>query len=171
MKDNGTARGGLFGLPAALSASLAAAALAALALSGSACRDDTTTAPGAVANVTFDSPDTAHSGQSVQVDVQAVNAGINGIHNGRMDVTLPSPLQVDSVSASDGSATFSNGSGATVTWMMGTLDSNSQSRLHIHVTGTLPGSLAMSLTMRASMTADGIRAGDAVAEKTLVLVP
>jgi hypothetical protein len=142
-----------------------------LALSASACRDDTTTAPGAIANVTFESPDTAKSGQSVLVDVRAVNVGINNVHNGRVDVTLPSPLHVDSVDVSDGSATFSNGTGATVTWMLGTLDSNSQSRLHIHVTGTLPGSLGMSLTMRASLTADGIQSGEAVAERTLVLVP
>lgn len=144
----------------------------ALAFSGSGCRDDTTTAPGAIANVTFESPDSAHSGESVLVDVRAVNVGINNVHNGRVDVTLPSPLHVDSVDASDGSATFSNGAGgAIVTWMLGTLDSNSQSRLHIHVTGTLPGSLGMSLTMRASLTADGVHAGDAVAEKTLVLMP
>ena len=142
-----------------------------LAVSAAACRDDTTTAPGAVANVTFDAPDTARSGESVLVDVHAVNVGINNVHNGRVDVTLPAPLRVDSVDSSDGTATFSNGAGATVTWMLGTLDSNSQSRLHIHVTGTLPGSLGMSLTLRASLTADGIHPGDGVAEKTLVLTP
>ncbi len=142
-----------------------------LGLSGAACRDDTTTAPGALANVTFSAPDTAHSGQSVQVDVAAAAVGINNVHNGRVDVTLPDPLRVDSVETSDGTATFSNGSGATVVWMLGSLDSNSQSRLHIHLTGTLPGSAPMSLTLRASLTADGVRAGDAVAEHTLQLVP
>lgn len=143
-----------------------------LAFALSACRDDTTTAPGAVANVTFDAPATARSGQSFLVDVQAVNVGINNVHNGRVDVTLPSPLNVDSVEASSGtSATFVNGAGATVTWMLGTLDSNSQSRLHIHVTGTLPSPTAMSLTLRASLTADGVHPGDAVAEKTLMLMP
>lgn len=142
-----------------------------LALAVTACRDDTTTAPGALANVTFDAPDSAHSGESVLVDVRAVNVGINNVHNGRVDVTLLAPLRVNSVEASDGTATFSNGAGATVTWMLGTLDSNSQSRLHIHVTGTLPSSTAMSLTLRASLTADGVRAGDAVAEHTLQLIP
>ena len=88
-------------------------------------------------------------------------------------MTLPAPLRVDSVEASSGtSATFSNGAGsATVTWMLGTLDSNSQSRLHIHVTGTLPARRRCSLTLRASLTADGLRPGDAVAEKTLKLMP
>ena len=143
-----------------------------LAITVSACRDDTTTAPGAIANVTFDAPDSAHSGESVLVDVRAVNVGINNVHNARVDVTLPAPLHVDSVEVSDGSATFSNGAaGATVTWMLGTLDSNSQSRLHIHVTGTLPGPTAMSLTLRASLTADGVHAGDAVAQKALLLMP
>ena len=155
--------------------SLAALALSAtllLALGGSACRDDTTTAPGAVANVAFDAPATARSGQSFLVDVQAVNVGINNVHNGRVDVTLPSALNVDSVEASSGtSATVVNGAGATVTWMLGTLDSNSQSRLHIHVTGTLPSPTAMSLTLRASLTADGVHPGDAVAEKTVMLMP
>jgi hypothetical protein len=144
-----------------------------LVLSSAACRDDTTTAPGALANVMFEAPDSARSGESVLVDVRAANVGINNIHNGRVDVTLQAPLRVDSVDASDGSATFSNGAvgGATVTWMLGTLDSNSQSRLHIHTTGTLLGTSATFVTLRATLTADGVRAGDAVAEKTLQLTP
>lgn len=141
------------------------------ALTAPACRKDTTTAPGAIANVTFEAPDSAHSGESILVDVRAVNVGINNVHSTRVEVTLPAPLRVDSVEASDGSATFSNGAGATVTWMLGSLDSNSQSRLHIHVTGTLPSVAAMSLTLRASLTADGIRDGDAVASKNLLLMP
>jgi len=143
--------------------------LAALAVP--ACRKDTTTAPGALANVTFDAPDSARSGESILVDVRAVSVGINNVHNARVDVTLPAPLQVSSVEASDGSATFSNGAGSTVTWMLGTLDSNSQSRLHIHVTGTLPSPAAASLTLRASLTADGIHEGDAITQKTLLLMP
>lgn len=146
---------------------------AALLFGVAACRDDTTTAPGAIANVSFDAPASVHSGESVQVDVRAVNAGINNVQNGRVDVTLPAPLHVDSVEASEGtSAMFSNGAGATVTWTLGSLDSNSQSRLHVHLTGTLPAaSAAMSLTLRASLTADGVHAGDAVAEHTLQLMP
>lgn len=139
-----------------------------------ACKDsDTTTAPGALASVTIDAPDSARSGQSFTIDVKALNVGINNIHNGRAEVTLPAPLIVNSVEASSGTtATFSNGSGATVSWNLNTLDSNSQARLHINATGALPaGSAAQSLTLRAVMTADGIRAGDAVAQHTVQLVP
>src|SRR5262252_2086641 len=59
--------------------------LAALAVP--ACRKDTTTAPGALANVTFDAPDSARSGESILVDVRAVSVGINNVHNARVDVT------------------------------------------------------------------------------------
>jgi hypothetical protein len=147
---------------------------AVLLLSLVACKDSsTTTAPGALANVTINAPDSARSGQSFLIDVNAVNVGINNIHNGRVDVTLPAPLIVNSAEASAGtSATFVNGAGATVTWLLNTLDSNSQSRLHITATGALPsGSAAQMLTLRASMTADGIRAGDAVATHTVQLMP
>jgi hypothetical protein len=151
-------------------------AFAALLLLGLlACKDsETTTAPGAIANVTLDAPDSVQSGQSFTIDVKALNVGINNIHNGRVEVTLPAPLRVNSVSASSStSAAFSNGGfGASVSWNLNTLDSNSQSRLHIDATGTLPtGSSAQTLTLRASLTADGVRAGDAVAEHTLQLLP
>jgi uncharacterized protein YfaS (alpha-2-macroglobulin family) len=147
---------------------------AALLLGLLACNDgDTTTAPGAIANVTLDAPDSVRSGESFTIDVSAVNVGINNVHNGRVEVTLPAPLLVNSVGQSSGTtATFSNGSGATVSWNLNTLDSNSQSRLHINATGTLPGSsAAQTLTLRAAMTADGIRAGDATAQRTVLLMP
>ena len=138
-----------------------------------ACRDDTTTAPGALANVTLDAPESARSGETFTVDVSAVSVGINNVHNGRVEVTLPAPLMVVSVGPSSGTtATFSNGSGASVSWILGSLDSNSQSRLHITTTGTLPGgSAAQTLTLRAVLTADGIGAGDAVTQKSMQLMP
>ena len=151
---------------------LATPAVLLLALAG--CKDsDTTTAPGAIASVTLDAPSTARSGQSFTIDVGAVNVGINNVRNGRVDVVLPAPLQINSVEASAGtSATFSNNVGATVAWTLNTLDSNSQSRLHINVTGTLaPGAVAQALPLRASMTADGIGSGDAVAQTTVQLTP
>ena len=148
--------------------------LPALLLMGSiACKDtDTTTAPGALASVRVDAPGSVRSGESFTIDVDAVAIGINNVRNGRVSVTLPSPLFVTSVEASSGTAaTFSNGTGATV-WILNTLDSNSQSRLHIHATGVLPtGSAAQTLTVRASLTADGVHAGDAVAEDTVRLDP
>ena len=139
-----------------------------------ACRDsNTTTAPGAIATVTLDSPAAARSGESFTVDVSAVNVGINNVRNGRVEVTLPAPLQVNSVSSSAGtSAAFSNNGGATIVWTLNTLDSNSQSRLHIDTTGSLAaGSAAQALPLRATLTADGIRAGDAVAQRTIELTP
>lgn len=139
-----------------------------------ACEDSkTTTAPGALAQVRFNAPDSARSGQAFTVDVAALNIGINGVHNGRVTVTLPAPLTVNSVDSSPGtSAVFSNGSGATVTWTLNTLDSNSQSTLHINTIGILPGATpGMTLTLRAELTADGVGAGEAVAEANVSLMP
>src|SRR5262249_34584974 len=80
----------------------------------------------------------------------------------------------NSVDASPGTqATFSNASGATVSWTLNTLDSNSSSTVHINVTGMLPAGspTPMSLTLRASLTADGVAPGDAVATATVMLNP
>ncbi|MDQ2869729.1 MAG: hypothetical protein M3S32_03225 [Acidobacteriota bacterium] len=143
-----------------------------LALAG--CHDrETSTAPGALANVRVDAPESARSGETFTIDVSAVTVGINNVRNGRVEVMLPAPLSVVSVEASSGTAaTFSNGAGGSVSWNLNTLDSNSQSRLHIQTTGVLPsGSVAQSLTIRASMTADGVHSGDAVAQDTVQLLP
>jgi len=135
------------------------------------CEDNkVTTAPGAVASVMFNAPDSVKSGQNFDMDVNALNVGVNGIHNGRVQVTVPAPLAVLSAEASPGTtATFSTSS---VSWNLGTLDSNSQSRLHVSLVGTLPaGSAAQSLTVNAMLTADGINPGDAVAHATIQLTP
>jgi hypothetical protein len=146
-----------------------------LAVAASACKDsDTTTAPGSLATVSIDAPQSARSGETFTIDVSAVAVGINNVHNGRVEVTLPAPLQVQSADASAGtSATFTNSAaGATVSWALNTLDSFSQSRLHVQTMGMLPaGSTAQTLTVRASLTGDGIRAGDAVANDSLQLMP
>jgi hypothetical protein len=145
-----------------------------LLLGAAACKNsDTTTAPGAIASVALDSPSSVRSGDAFTIDVSAVSVGINNVRNGRVDVALPAPLQVHSAEASSGtSATFSNNAGATVVWTLNTLDSNSQSRLHIGVTGVLAaGSPAVTLPLRATLTADGVRAGDAVAERNVQLTP
>lgn len=148
---------------------------AALVVGLAACKDnETTTAPGAIANVAIEAPDSAHSGQSFTFDVKALNVGINNVRDGRVEVTLPAPLSVTAVETSEGtSATFSNGAAASaVHWILGTLDSNSQSRLHITATGILPpGSAGESLMLSASLTAAGVRDGDAVAHATLQLMP
>lgn len=145
-----------------------------LLLGFAACKNsDTTTAPGAIASVSLDSPSSVRSGDAFTIDVSAVSVGINNVRNGRVEVTLPAPLQVHSADASAGtSATFSNSAGATVVWTLNTLDSNSQSRLHIGVTGVLAsGSPAVTLPLRATLTADGVHAGDAVAERNVQITP
>lgn len=140
----------------------------------SACKDsDTTTAPGSLANVTINAPGSAASGQSFTIDLAATAVGVNNVQNGQVTVTLPSPLTVNSVDASNGtSASFSNGSGATVTWTLGVLDANSQSTLHVNVAGTLPsGASAQTLTLQAMLIGTGIPAGDATAQTSVQLMP
>jgi len=136
------------------------------------CKDnnDVTGAPGAFGSLTVTGPDSAVSGQSFNVDVKALNVGISGIHNGMVQITLPAPLSVTGANASPGtSATFTTGS---VTWTLNTLDSNTQSTLAISMVGTLPsGSPAQTARISATMTADGIKPGDATAFKDVQITP
>ncbi len=136
-----------------------------------ACKGtDTTTAPGALANVTVNAPSTVNSGQSFTIDLAATAVGVNNVQNGMVTMALPSPLTATAVDASSGtSATFSGGN---VTWTLGTLDANSQSTLHVTVTGSLaPGSAAQTLTIQAVLTANGISAGQATAQANVQLNP
>lgn len=137
-----------------------------------ACKNnDTTTAPGgALASITVQAPASANSGQPFAINVTATDAGVAGVHNGLVMVSLPAPLGVIAINASAGtSASFSGGS---VSWTLGTLDSNTSSSLTITAAGTLPqGSAAQNLTIQATLTADGIAAGEAVAQDTVQLSP
>jgi hypothetical protein len=149
---------------------------AALLAGAVACSDstDVTGSGGALGRVEVRAPDNATSGTAFNVDINATNVGVEGIHNGAVQITLPAPLSVNSVDPSAGTqATFSNsGAGATVSWTLNTLDSNTNSSLRINTTGTLlPAQPAQTLRIQASMTADGIRAGDAVAFKDVQLSP
>ena len=138
------------------------------------CKDsETTTAPGALANVTINAPGMVSSGQSFTIDLAATAVGVNNVQNGQVTVTLPSPLTVSSVDAPSGTnATFSNGTGATITWTLGVMDANTQSTLHANVAGNLPsGSAAQTLTLQAVLTATGIGAGDATAQASVQLMP
>ena len=144
-------------------------------LSAAACGDNTdvTAANQSLVRVSVDAPNTAQSGASFGVQVRALNVGVAGIHDGRMTVTLPSPLTVLSVDASSGtSATFTNGiSGGTVQWVVGTLDSNSQAKIDITTMGVLGATEGTKrLTVVASMTAQGIHPGDAVAQDDVTLI-
>ncbi|HJW14433.1 MAG TPA: hypothetical protein VJ776_07040 [Thermoanaerobaculia bacterium] len=145
-----------------------------LGLTAGACNDnsDTTTANLSVVRLTVDAPDTAKSGTNFGVQVRALNAGVAGVHDGHLTVTLPSPLTVISVAAPPGtSATFTNGaSGGSVDWTLGTLDSNSQVKLDITTMGLLaPTEATRRLTVLAAMTAQGINPGDAVAQDDVTL--
>jgi len=134
---------------------------------------DVTGAVNALGRISVSAPDNATSGSQFDVDVNALNVGVQGIHNSMVQVTLPGPLTVNSVTASPGTtATFTAGPGATVTWTTGTIDANTQSTLHIATIGTLPaGSAAVTVRIQASMTADGINPGDAVATKDVQINP
>ncbi len=153
---------------------LAAGLLGTLAVGACSDNSDTTTANLSVVRLTVDAPDTAKSGASFGIQVRALNVGVAGVHDGQLTVTLPAPLTVISVQAPVGtSATFSNGaSGATVTWSLGTLDSNSQALLDITTMGLLsPSEASRMLTVSATMTADGLKPGDAVAQDDVTLTP
>ncbi len=153
------------------------AAAAALLLGLVACNhnNDIAGTGGALADLIVDAPDSAQSGASFDVAVRATAVGVTGVHNGHVDVTLPAPLTVEAADASPGtSATFSgaSGGGAQVSWNLGTLDSNTQSTLHITTRGSLAsGAAAQTLTVQATMTADGIAPGDLVAHDDVRLVP
>ena len=136
--------------------------------------DDVTGAGQSLARVSVDAPDSARSGEEFDVRISTENVGISGIRDGRVDVTLPLPLLVVGLSPSAGTnATFSNGlTGGRVTWDLGTLDANSQSRLTIRAVGILPtGQASTRITVEASMTGQGIRPGEAVARDDMTINP
>ena len=147
------------------------AALATLAASWIACHNsDTTTAPGSLANVTVTGPGSSTSGQSFTMNVAATAVGINTVQNVVVTVMIPPQCTVNSLDASSG--TTATTSGATVTWTIGSLDSNSQSQVHINVTGSLPaGSGAQTVTFQASLSGNGITPGSAVASTSVQINP
>ncbi len=126
---------------------------------------------GALASLNLDMPETVTSGAAFDASLSATAIGVTNVQNGVVTVTLPAPIQVTAVDAEAGtSATFTNGAGATITWTLNTLDSNTSSNLTIHGTGTLPpGAPSQNLTAQASMTADGISNGELVASENFVL--
>jgi hypothetical protein len=104
------------------------------------------------------------------VDVSATNVGIAGVHNGFVSVTVPAPLTITAADPEAGTAaSFTSGSAS---WNLGTLDSNTNSVLHLTVVGTLPnGSVGQLVTVTASLTADAISPGDAVASDSVQINP
>ena len=153
---------------------LASLVFASLALVA-ACKgsNDVTGTGGALVRLAVDAPGTARSGQQFNVDLTAQNVGVTNVRNTAVTVTLAAPLAVNAVNADAGTtATFANtANGATVSWQVNVLDSNSTSRLTIQAVGTLaPGAPNLPVAIRAQLTADGIAPGDSVADATVTLM-
>jgi hypothetical protein len=153
---------------------LAIAAIAvAIVTSATACNDDENDVAGsrgALAVISVDAPSFAHSGVEFGVEIDAANVGINNVRDGRVVVSFESPLTARSVEASSG--TTASISGGQVTWDLGTLDSNTRSRLDVRVLATLgAGESSRSARVRAELTARGISAGDAVATDFVTITP
>ena len=144
-------------------------AFAVLTLLSACHNNDVTGANGALARVSVDAPDTATSGQNFDIHVTAQDIGVQNIQNSVVMVTLPSPLTIVAVHTDDPQTTTST-SGSTVTWTIGSLDSNTQSGLTITVMGTTAAQMT-GLVVTAQMTGSGINPGDAVATDTFTLNP
>jgi len=141
-----------------------------------ACGDDNavTGSNGSLARVEVDAPGSAKTGDAFEVQVKALNIGVSNIRNGRIDATFGVPLAILSVGTSPGtSASFSNGpTGGRITWDLGTLDSNSESRLTVQAVGVLaPAQGSRTATIEASLTGQSIAAGDAVASDNVTINP
>ena len=145
-----------------------------LALLGMAgCKDDgndVTSSRGSLAAVEVEAPGTVQSGVEFGVDLSAANVGISNISNGRVDVTFDAPLVIVSIAPSPG--TTASIVGNRIVWDLGTLDSNTRSRLAARAQGTLSsGQSSRSATIRAQLTGQGISVGDAVATDTVTITP
>jgi len=145
-----------------------------LALAGLAgCNDsgdDVTSSRGSLAAVEVEAPGTVQSGVEFGVDVSAANVGISNIQNGRVDVTFDTPLIPLSVDPSSG--TTATIAGNRIVWDLGTLDSNTRSRLAVRAKGTLAaGQSSRTARIHAQLTGQGISMGDAVATDDVTITP
>jgi hypothetical protein len=134
------------------------------------CDDDNdlTGGNGALASLNMDVPETVNSGAPFDISLTATAIGVQNVDNGVVTVTVPAPLQITNVVAEAGTnATFA---GNTATWTLNTLDSNTSSDLVINTVGTLPpGAPSQSLTIQATMVAEGIPSGDLVSSESITL--
>jgi hypothetical protein len=149
------------------------AAAVAMLTYAAACNDDDNDVAGsrgALAFIDVDAPSFAQSGVEFGVEINATSVGVTNVREGRVEVTFESPLAPRSVDASAG--TSASVSGDRVSWDLGTLDSNTRSRLQIRVLGTLgSGEASRSARIRAELTARGISAGEAVATDFVTITP
>jgi hypothetical protein len=152
-----------------LATTLAAAVIVASAV---ACSDnnDVAGSRGSLAAVNVDAPSFAQSGVEFGVEITAAAVGISNVLDGRVVITFEAPLVPRSVEASAG--TSASISGNSVTWDLGTLDSNTRSRLQVRTLATLAsGEASRSARIRAELTARGISAGEAVATDFVTVTP
>ena len=122
--------------------------------------NDVTGSGGALASLNLDVPESVNSGAPFDISLTATAVGVENVRNGVATITVPEPLQITDVTAEAG------------TWQLNTLDSNTSSDVVVHTTGTLPaGSPSASLTIQASLVAEGIPSGDLVASENITLMP
>lgn len=150
---------------------LAAAGLV-LAIGAWGCDDDNDVAGtrGALAVLNIDAPSFAQSGVEFSVEITAANVGFSNVRDCRVEVTFESPLLPRTVEPSAG--TTATVTGDRVGWNLQTLDANSRSTLIVRVVGQLAsGEAGRSARIRAEMTAQGIRPGEAVATDFVTVMP
>lgn len=150
-----------------------AAITVAILLSAAACNNDNNDVAGSrgsLAVVNVDAPSFAQSGVEFGVEITAAAVGISNVLDGHVVITFETPLGPRSVEASAG--TSASISGSSVNWDLGTLDSNTRSRLEVRTIATLaPGESSRSARIRAELTARGISAGEAVATDFVTVTP
>jgi hypothetical protein len=150
-----------------------AAAAVAILTSAAACQNDNNDVAGSrgsLAVLNVDAPSFAQSGVEFGVEISATSVGVSNVLDGRVVITFEAPLIPRSLDASAG--TSASISGSSVTWDLGTLDSNTRSRLQVRTIATLAsGEASRSARIRAELTARGITSGEAVATDFVTVTP
>jgi hypothetical protein len=150
-----------------------AAVAVAILTSAAACQNDNNDVAGSrgsLAVLNVDAPSFAQSGVEFGVEISATSVGVSNVLDGRVVITFEAPLIPRSLDASAG--TSASVSGSSVTWNLGTLDSNTRSRLQVRTIATLAsGEASRSARIRAELTARGITSGEAVATDFVTVTP
>ena len=150
-----------------------AAVAVAILTSAAACQNDNNDVAGSrgsLAVLNVDAPSFAQSGVEFGVEISATSVGVSNVLDGRVVITFEAPLIPRSLDASAG--TSASISGSSVTWDLGTLDSNTRSRLEVRTIATLAsGEASRSARIRAELTARGITSGEAVSTDFVTVTP
>ncbi|HEX9148131.1 MAG TPA: hypothetical protein VF958_03130 [Thermoanaerobaculia bacterium] len=150
-----------------------AAVAVAILTSAAACQNDNNDVAGSrgsLAVLNVDAPSFAQSGVEFGVEISATSVGVSNVLDGHVVITFEAPLIPRSLDASAG--TSASISSSSVTWDLGTLDSNTRSRLQVRTIATLAsGEASRSARIRAELTARGITSGEAVATDFVTVTP